>query len=599
MAGKKAAAIYVVAEGTEEFNAKMSRSAKSVRDFGAQAKGSLFELSAFAGAVGGVAGKISGMLTDALLDAIKTIADFEKIVKSTQASQDKFEKAMSQSSAALKLFHQNIATGNLSTFLSDLQQVTREAGELYDKLDNLGSLEMRSNFAIGMLEAQRDIYQLRVKDKALSDDERKSSMQQLDLYNKRIAAMRGELGAEKISAGVQTIQNELHANRRVIAGESNLNQQYNPYNILTSMASSLELTEQDVMDYAINGREYAQEALDAIEQYSHDMDVATKKYTETNDVYWKNIQNGLFEKFKREFSAFPERLIAIILDQVQDDADSTLAGAFNTILAGAQQKTAVAQARYQQNRSSGSVGSSSAKATETDAETLRLMMEMKKMSDYNDLMESYSDWDPRMFDDITSSAKDMSSEIKSIQESFDSLNQSIEMDFYKEIASSFQVIGNAIGGTEGAIVSLIGSLGQMTIAGVTTIANLRMQEAAHKKNMTAAAGEAAAEAMAAHSSIPFVGVAMGIGMTAMIIATLMSLPKFAHGGIVGGDSYHGDKVLARLNSGEGVLTRDGMKNLNSLVAGSGNMSGRVEFKIKDSELYGVLKQYNAKASRLA
>lgn len=34
-----------------------------------------------------------------------------------------------------------------------------------------------------------------------------------------------------------------------------------------------------------------------------------------------------------------------------------------------------------------------------------------------------------------------------------------------------------------------------------------------------------------------------------------SLPKFEHGGIVGGHSYYGDKILARLNSGELVLDR--------------------------------------------
>lgn len=48
---------------------------------------------------------------------------------------------------------------------------------------------------------------------------------------------------------------------------------------------------------------------------------------------------------------------------------------------------------------------------------------------------------------------------------------------------------------------------------------------------------------------------------AAIVAAFSMIPKFAKGGIVGGSSTHGDKVLARLNSGEGVLTPEGLESL--------------------------------------
>jgi hypothetical protein len=41
-------------------------------------------------------------------------------------------------------------------------------------------------------------------------------------------------------------------------------------------------------------------------------------------------------------------------------------------------------------------------------------------------------------------------------------------------------------------------------------------------------------------------------MKALILAAA-ALPAFANGGIVGGNSYTGDKVLARVNSGEMIL----------------------------------------------
>jgi hypothetical protein len=46
------------------------------------------------------------------------------------------------------------------------------------------------------------------------------------------------------------------------------------------------------------------------------------------------------------------------------------------------------------------------------------------------------------------------------------------------------------------------------------------------------------------------GIAAAIAVLAML-ATIMG--SFANGGIVGGNSYHGDRLYARVNSGEMIL----------------------------------------------
>ena len=48
--------------------------------------------------------------------------------------------------------------------------------------------------------------------------------------------------------------------------------------------------------------------------------------------------------------------------------------------------------------------------------------------------------------------------------------------------------------------------------------------------------------------------------TITAIKSVTSAGKFAEGGIVGGTTYSGDQVVARLNSGEGVLTRTGIES---------------------------------------
>ena len=101
------------------------------------------------------------------------------------------------------------------------------------------------------------------------------------------------------------------------------------------------------------------------------------------------------------------------------------------------------------------------------------------------------------------------------------------------------------------------------------IASMKAQEDAAYGEMTAELGAAAAGAMKAHSWIPFVGVAMGIGFVASMVAALMSLPKFAGGGLVGGTSYSGDTQLASVNSGELILNKAQQNSLaNELQSGN-------------------------------
>ena len=116
-------------------------------------------------------------------------------------------------------------------------------------------------------------------------------------------------------------------------------------------------------------------------------------------------------------------------------------------------------------------------------------------------------------------------------------------------------------------------------------------------NMTAAAGEAAAKTMAAHSWIPFVGVAMGVGMVSTLIATLMSMPKFAEGGVVSQPTVGlfgeaGPEAIIPLDRLERMLGTSEQRN-------NEDWNGRVEFRIKDTELVGVLQKSAIRAARTA
>lgn len=191
------------------------------------------------------------------------------------------------------------------------------------------------------------------------------------------------------------------------------------------------------------------------------------------------------------------------------------------------------------------------------------------------------------------------------------------------IANSWERVANAdVGGWE-QMIAIINAMGD-SIKGITnawetyqTIKDLiDMKEKASAAQALANAGinaaaagteaqanvvSGAAKTFNAHAAIPFVGIglaAAGIAaMIAMIAKSKNSIPKFADGGIIGGSSYTGDKILGRFNSGERVLTRPDQARLTRMLRTGTAGGGQVEFVIKGKDLVGTLNQQQQKNSR--
>lgn len=91
-------------------------------------------------------------------------------------------------------------------------------------------------------------------------------------------------------------------------------------------------------------------------------------------------------------------------------------------------------------------------------------------------------------------------------------------------------------------------------------------------------------------------IAAGIAGTAQLIsmtAQLKSLNKggYAEGGIIPGNSYYGDRLVANVNSGEMILNRRQQSNLFKMInTGKNDVFGaaKVEFEIRYDSLVGVL-----------
>lgn len=112
-----------------------------------------------------------------------------------------------------------------------------------------------------------------------------------------------------------------------------------------------------------------------------------------------------------------------------------------------------------------------------------------------------------------------------------------------------------------------------------------------KETIIAKQGEAAANAGAEASKMgPLGWLAIGAAIAAAI-AAFASIPKFEKGGIVQGNSPKGDKILARLNSGEMVLNKNQQGTLYGLLnsrSSDVNISG--EFKVRGRDLMAAIEK---------
>lgn len=154
-------------------------------------------------------------------------------------------------------------------------------------------------------------------------------------------------------------------------------------------------------------------------------------------------------------------------------------------------------------------------------------------------------------------------------------------------AQSFGQMGEAIGGAGGQMV-------QWAAQQVAAIAAVIPQIVAL---ITAKEAEATAEATASGSSLPFpaniAAIAAGV---ATVIATFAKMPKFANGGIISGPTIGLMGEYSGASNNPEVVAP--LSKLKSMLGGDeGGIGGKVVFKQRGRDLYGVLARENRFRSR--
>ena len=170
------------------------------------------------------------------------------------------------------------------------------------------------------------------------------------------------------------------------------------------------------------------------------------------------------------------------------------------------------------------------------------------------------------------------------------------LGLYQGFQTVIQIIG-ALTGVTNMLTAAKQSEAVATATASTTAVTGAAQEMAASaalaatKNVetTSNVAAAASGALAAHSGIPFVGIALGLAAVAAIIAAMASLPKFAKGGIVSGPTLAMVGEYAGASGNPEVIAP--LDKLRGMLAQPASMDfSKVRFEIKGRTLVGILEK---------
>lgn len=170
------------------------------------------------------------------------------------------------------------------------------------------------------------------------------------------------------------------------------------------------------------------------------------------------------------------------------------------------------------------------------------------------------------------------------------------LGLYQGFQTVIQIIGTLTGVTNMLTAAKQSEAIATATASTTAVTGAAQEMAASAalaatKNVetTSNVAAAASGALAAHSGIPFVGIALGLAAVAAIIAAMASLPKFAKGGIVSGPTLAMVGEYAGASGNPEVIAP--LDKLRGMLAQPASMDfSKVRFEIRGRTLVGILEK---------
>ena len=602
------------------------------------------------GSVVGVVGKFSG----ALGLAVTAGEAFNKTIHSSQALGDTFGETQKVVNTVVDNFFQSLASGDFSPFLNGMDNIISKAREAYTEMDSLWNMAQSFGVQNARLnnQFQKNLNEIRTK-KGSNDPNDKKRVEQLKKENQDIIKKQAEGGAKLYNETIKSLQTE-------IAAGTGMNGKITEGAIYRIVENDINNLKDGRKRYKKQYENYQKEIQNLNKKYDKDLATGgvgrygvsySKEKNALERKYGEAIAaNYLLErKNDEELQQFNDRLkqgiqyqgIAIANQSKMiryNKEDSTTSnkgggkggsGSKNTVEYTKQSvgwlENHIAelnkQIKLQVDSSEIKKLQDEIKATQKQLDNLLnpksiLKPDLSVLKSSNllsnptalnpkdiniktpSIAEQYQNAQNQIGDVLDLYDMGVIKSARQAQEMIDKINASLESLGLKKVevhieTDAEKVISN-VSNVVGELGASFSSLGQSLELPELDVLGIIAQAIANVIAGYAAASKQAA-ALGPWAWIGFS--AAGLAQVAAVIAQIHSLSGYANGGIIGGNSYSGDNLLARVNSGEMILNGSQQSNLFNLLdrGAVGGLGSNVNFVIKGKDLlHGVLHNYNDK-----
>lgn len=518
------------------YNKQVDATKNSILNF---AKGGLGQLGAALGVAGGA------------------MAAFNKTIRATQTTSDAFDITVNAMKDSIDSFFVALSTGNFKTFLDGLTDIIEASKEVTKNLDELGTRQIfldRSTADYNKFKAEQNKI---IYDRNSTKEEVEAAKARLRERTEKYRKEQEALAEQSLETAASELQKAFKTTGAKVSNDT-INKIVGDIDLYKAWGKKYLDYEDQIRQFGINkgnafdgsGKAYWQSRIDEIKN--------SNEYKIANAVY-----NTSDEKLK-EANAHYINARNIQTQMITDDTNQMRL----------EQRT---ENRFNKSTTSTDEFSdwSRIPLTPGSLPSQVYSMEEKRLGDIqeeitltNELTEATNRYDASL-QNVSDTAV----------EQYDKLSDifNLQLDSLNSLGSALSTLGDKF------------DVKELNIAGIIAeaIANIL-------KGYSTASAESATAGPWAWAAFSAAGLAQVIS----VISQIHSLSGYATGGIVGGTSYTGDRVLARVNSGEMILNPTQQANLFNMLNNGGIGGGEVKFRIDGTTLVGVLNNYNNKNRRV-
>ena len=528
---------------------------------------------------------------------------FNKVLHSSQTLGDLTASTMHTAKESVDQFFYSLGAGEFNSFLSGLDQIISKAKDTYAAMDQLGNTKISHGYFSAKNEMQIQEAQYVAKNKFAPLEDRAAAFNQWKKALEQQEEINKTLQEELINTILKSIESEIGASNVKIGFED------------VEMALKIDVTNPEKREELkeVYGRQYENYRAvreDLLAQRKGTLDegrvaAINTQLAELDNTYREAIiVNAMLNKYTdeelqgianlgEEYMKLSSSLASVSREYNEsaneyNNANKAVKG-FVAALSLEGYKT------YLGTQANGGSGKVNKPKRPTDLQLASFNAEGWANEEakglHNKLRQAIESGDKIKIKNIEIDLDEVVDEAKLP-------DFSNKIDKNKDYAESLGYIGDAFGsmssmadGAAGSILSYFGNLMTSVAAAIPAIdaLNTKKKEESAANTETAVTGAASSVA-----SIPFVGAALAVAAIASVLAALANVPKYATGGVIGGSSFFGDNMIARVNSGEMILNQSQQGKLFSMI-NNGGSSNHVtvdgEVSVKGKVMYIAIRNY--------